>query len=147
MECVLWCEPDMLSGYRLSNTLYNQQYYLKNTGQNGGTVGIDINVEPAWNLTNGNGVTIAVLDEGVDQYHEDFGNRILNGYTVGDDNGIVEPKNFDATLEGCKGHGVACAGIIAAENNTIGIRGIASSAQIIPINIAPYTVKDISKNR
>lgn len=74
-------------------------------------------------------------------------NRILNGYTDGDDNGIGEPKNFDATLEGCKGHGVACAGIIAAENNTIGIRGIASSAQIIPINIAPYTVKDISKNR
>lgn len=37
---VIWCEPEFFSDYRIDNTLYPQQYYLKNTGQNGGTAGV-----------------------------------------------------------------------------------------------------------
>lgn len=32
-----WCEPEMLFDYKICNPLYSQQYYLRNTGQNGGT--------------------------------------------------------------------------------------------------------------
>ena len=140
MKNVLWCEPEMLSGYHSLNTLYNQQYYLKNTGQNGGTAGIDINVEPAWRITNGENVVVAVIDEGVDFSHEDLQGNILNGYTVGNPNGYGAPQNNDATISGSKGHGVACAGIIAAKDNNIGIKGIAYGAKILPVNIVPNTV-------
>jgi subtilisin family serine protease len=53
---------------------------------------------------------------------------------------------YDATDAGCGGadgspcendaHGTACAGIVAAVDNTIGVVGVASSCKIIPIRIA-----------
>ncbi len=131
-----WCEPEFLSNYRIYNTLYPQQYYLNNTGQNGGTAGIDINVEPAWNITNGNSnITVAVIDVGVDRNHEDMGNRVLEGFTIRNAIGIGEPQN--ANILDTKSHGMACSGIIAASNNTIGIRGVASNVNILPVNIVP----------
>lgn len=133
---VVWCEPEFLSDYKVDNTLYPQQYYLKNTGQNGGTSGIDINVEPAWNLTNGNAcITVAVIDAGVDRNHEDMGTRVLEGFTIRNATGVGEPQNANSLDS--KYHGMACAGIIAASNNTIGIRGVASNVNILPVNIVP----------
>lgn len=131
-----WCEPELLSEIKLDNTLYPQQYYLNNTGQNGGVAGIDINVVPAWAITNGcTDLTVAIIDEGVDKGHEDFGNRVLDGYTIGNPTGLGVPQNVNALNP--KGHGIACAGIVAASNNTIGIRGIASNVKILPVNIVP----------
>ncbi len=131
-----WCEPELLSEIKLYNTLYPQQYYLNNTGQNGGTAGIDINVLPAWNITNGNSnIVVAVIDQGVDRNHEDIGNRVVDGYTIRNPLGLGAPQN-ENNLDS-KGHGTACAGIIGASNNTIGIRGIASNINILPVNIVP----------
>ncbi|MDR2936271.1 MAG: hypothetical protein LBU80_02885 [Rikenellaceae bacterium] len=44
-----WCHPDFITPItKLTNDLlFSQQYYLKNTGQNGGTRGIDIKAEQA----------------------------------------------------------------------------------------------------
>ena len=135
-EDVIWCEPEFLSDYRVNNTLYPQQYYLNNTGQNGGTVGIDINVEPAWNITNGDScVTVAVIDVGVDRNHEDMGTRVLEGFTIRNATGEGEPQNANSL--DTKSHGMACAGIVAASNNTIGIRGVASNVNVLPVNIVP----------
>jgi subtilisin family serine protease len=133
---VVWCEPEFLSDYKVDNTLYPQQYYLNNTGQDGGTAGIDINVEPAWNITNGNSsITVAVIDSGVDRDHEDMGARVLEGFTIRNATGDGEPQNANSL--DTKYHGMACAGIVAASNNTIGIRGVASNVNILPVNIIP----------
>lgn len=133
---VEWCEPNKLSGYRSFNPLYPQQYYLRNTGQNGGTAGIDINVERAWNITNGSeNITVAVIDCGVDRNHEDLENRVLEGYTALNPDGGGFPQN--ANELNLKAHGMACTGIIAAGNNTVGIRGIANNSRVLPINIVP----------
>ena len=133
-----WCEPEMLSDYKSDNPLYSAQYYLKNTGQNGGIRGIDINAEPAWQITNGSpNIKVAVIDEGVDRNHEDMGNRVLEGYTVRNPNGYGVPQNAGNISSTCKGHGMACAGIIGATNNSIGIRGVASNINILPVNIVP----------
>ena len=60
---VKWCEPVKLSSWRTYNPKYSQQYYLKNTGQGNGLAGIDINVEPAWNLVSGSSnITVAGID-------------------------------------------------------------------------------------
>ena len=136
MSEVKWCEPEMLIENKRSNPLYSKQYYLKNTGQNGGIKGVDINAEPAWLITNGSpNITVAVIDDGVDRSHEDFEGRVLPGYTIGNNNGLGEPQNEN--LWDKKAHGTACAGIIAASNNNLGIRGIASNVNILPVNIVP----------
>ena len=132
-----WCEPVKTSQISLhSNPLYSQQYYLWNYGQTGGTSGIDINVKTAWDITKGSSdIVVAVIDNGVDLNHEDLSSNILQGYTVGNATGYGAPQN--ANTNDCKGHGTACAGIIAAEDNNIGIIGVASGVKILPINIAP----------
>ena len=131
---ISWCEPNVLLQIHYCNPLYNQQYYLKNTGQNGGTLGIDINVEPAWQITSGNPqITVAVVDSGVDKDHEDLVGSVLSGYTIGDPNGKGVPIDTIQDNE----HGTACAGIIGARNNNIGIRGVASGVKILPVNNAP----------
>lgn len=138
VDGVEWCEPDMLGGFHLANELYPLQYYLKSTGQNGGVPGIDINVEPAWNITEGgSNIVVAVVDEGVEHNHEDLGHRVLPGFTVGNPQGLGEPmpENDGAS----RGHGTACAGIIAAEDNDIGIKGVACKVKLLPINIVPFS--------
>ena len=80
---VEWCHPDFATIIEraTNDPMFNQQYYLKNTGQNGGTSGIDINVEPAWAITtSSNNIRIAVIDDGIEN-HEDINGRVLQGFT------------------------------------------------------------------
>lgn len=131
---VKWCEPDMSCDWMTYNTnpLFSQQYYLENNNNSQ----YDINVVPAWSLQTGNStVTVAVLDEGIDANHEDLYGNVLQGYTVGDNMGYGAPKNTNNYS--CKGHGVACAGIIGAKNNNIGIEGIAHGIKLFSVNIVP----------
>ena len=51
---------------------FSSQWYLLNTGQDGGTPGADINVLPAWNTVTGKGVTIIVDDTGTDYTNPDI---------------------------------------------------------------------------
>ncbi|MBO7571903.1 MAG: S8 family peptidase [Bacteroidales bacterium] len=116
--------------------------------EDGCTPDIDINVEPAWNITTGNGnVKVAVIDDGVED-HEDLKDannvsRVLDGYTP-------------SCLFGCNGHpllsgmhGQCCAGIIAASHNNIGIAGVAPNSKIVPIRIMKpkylFSEKNIAK--
>ncbi|WP_051638299.1 S8 family serine peptidase [Maribacter sp. Hel_I_7] len=112
-----------------NDPLYPQQYYLNNTGQFGGTAGIDINGPQALTITEGlTDVKVAVIDDGVEN-HIDINGRVLSGYTVGNPNGNGSPAAGAA-------HGQACAGIIGASlNNNEGITGIAPCTEIVPIDI------------
>ena len=56
---------------------YNLQYNLKNTGQNGGTAGADVNASAAWSVTaNSMRIPIAVFDTGIDYTHPDLYDNI-----------------------------------------------------------------------
>jgi len=128
---VEWSHPDFLvKVIPATDPYYANQYYLKNTGQTGGTSGVDINVEPAWAIPVGNTtIRIAVIDDGVDA-HEDLGTRLVAGYTPRSATGFGAPANAAA------GHGEACAGIAAAtKDNSIDIAGICPTAQVVPVNI------------
>ncbi len=130
---VEWCEPNKIIPVKLHNPLYSQQYYLKNTGQNGGTPGIDINAEAAWQIVTGNPqITVAVIDSGVDSTHEDLAPNVLPGLTVGIPNSNGMPHMGDITFRDY--HGTSCAGIIGAIDNNKGIRGVASGVKILPVN-------------
>ena len=54
----------------------NAQWALRNTGQNGGQYGSDINAATAWQTTTGSSATIiAVIDSGIDFTHPDLTNN------------------------------------------------------------------------
>lgn len=128
---VEYSHPNFLADITLNQNdpLYPEQYYLNNTGQFGGIVGIDINGPEAWALSNGiNNVRVAVIDDGVEN-HEDINGRVVQGFTP------TNPNGFGAPIANGS-HGQQCAGIIAATtNNTLGIAGISPCSQIVPVNI------------
>ncbi|MDO4985714.1 MAG: S8 family serine peptidase [Prevotella sp.] len=125
IEGVNWCEPNKMLNIIPNNVYYPFQYYINNS------IGYDINVVNAWEITSGEpNITVAVIDCGVDMNHEDLSANLINGYTVG------HPTSFGSYLNNNHSHGTACAGIIGAVNNTVGIRGVASNIKILPINIS-----------
>jgi len=87
-----------------------------------------INTPAALDTSMGSGVTIAVLDSGVNVNHPDLKANLVAGYNV-------YGNNTDLT-DVC-GHGTAVAGTAAATgNNTSGVAGVAGAARIMPVRIA-----------
>ena len=76
----VYAQPSFYRFDIFQNPMYPYQWGLKNTGQYNGEVGMDINVESAWELATGEGVTIAVIDGGVQLDHPDLQNNLLQGY-------------------------------------------------------------------
>jgi subtilisin family serine protease len=76
----------------------------------------------------GAGVTVAILDTGIDITHPDLSKNIKGGYNAlaGQD-----PKNYQDD----NGHGTHMAGIIAARMNNLGIIGAASQAKIMAVKV------------
>jgi PKD repeat protein len=100
------------------------------TGPTVGTVGFDANAEAAWNTTYGDpSVVVAIIDSGVDIYHEDL--NCMTGYDFGDND--TNPMDDSRSA----GHGTCCAGVTAAvANNNTGIAGIAGNCTIMPLKVA-----------
>lgn len=117
--------------------LYSYQWHLKNTGQNAfaanhGVAGEDINVSEAIaSGTTGKGVTVAVVDNGLEITHPDLVDNVVSGGSYNLITGTVDPTPFS---DGAA-HGTAVGGIIAAKGwNNIGGRGIAPDANLIGFN-------------
>lgn len=82
----------------------------------------------AWDSTLGAGVTIAILDTGVDGTHPDLAPLLVPGWNVYD--------NSSNTAD-VYGHGTKVAGAAAAAaNNGTGVAGVAGAARIMPIRIS-----------
>lgn len=81
-----------------------------------------------WAVGTGEGVTVAVIDSGVDRTHPDLVANLLAGYDWGD---------RDSDPQDMLGHGTRVTGIIAAaQNNGIGVSGLAPKAKILPVKVA-----------
>src|SRR6056297_1180145 len=128
---VEYCHPNFIMEIKKfqNDPLYPDQYYLNNTGQFGGTVGIDINAPQAWAITTGlTDIRVAVLDDGVEN-PIDLNGRVVQGFSP------LNATGFGAPVVGSD-HGQACAGIVGAtQNNNEGISGVAPCVDIVPINI------------
>ncbi|MBS0555671.1 MAG: S8 family serine peptidase, partial [Proteobacteria bacterium] len=90
-----------------------------------------IGADTAWDLSSGAGVTIAILDSGVDGTHPDLAGRLVPGWNFYDNNSNTADVN---------GHGTQVAGTAAAEsNNGVGVAGVAGGARIMPVRVASST--------
>ncbi len=105
-----------------------------------------IQAESAWDITQGEGTIVAVVDTGVDYTHQDLAVNIwsnpaevLNGMDD-DGNGYADDLrgwNFNGgnnETRDIHGHGTHVAGTIAAVgNNGMGVVGVAPKAKIMPV--------------
>jgi subtilisin family serine protease len=121
---------------------------LQNTGQSGGTSGIDVNAVSAWGVTTGDpNVIVGVIDTGVRYSHQDLiGNMWVNageipGNSVDDDgNGYVDDVYGINAITGSgdpmddHDHGTHVAGTIAATANDAGQHvGVAYGTKIMAL--------------
>ncbi len=124
----------------VSDPLYSDQWHLKNTGQAGasgpaGAPGEDMNVESVWASRKGNGVRIAIVDDGLEMAHEDLAtniaaNSLSYNYVTGSNDPSYDPADLSS------GHGTAVAGIVAARDlNGLGGRGVAPRANLVGYNL------------
>ena len=111
-----------------NDSFFNEQTYLNY-----------INLTDVWNYTKGSGVTVAVVDTGIDTDHEEFIGR-LNEYSynasedkVVKDQPLVDGEYDWSILEDEYGHGTSVAGTICAAANGVGIVGIAPEIDLIVV--------------
>ncbi|MEK9524597.1 type VII secretion-associated serine protease mycosin [Streptomyces venezuelae] len=91
-----------------------------------------LHTEEAWRTTRGEGITVAVLDTGVDAEHPDLAGSVLTGRDL---IGFGASRGDRAWAR----HGTAMAGIIAGHGHGPdggdGVLGIAPDARILPVRV------------
>ncbi len=110
-----------------ANALVPANYRTLSVGQGGGGIGV-----LAVGST-GTGVTIAIVDTGIDLDHPEFAGRIAiggtcfgSGSTCDGGAGLGDDDN---------GHGTHVAGIAAAASNGVGNTGVAPDATLLPVKV------------
>lgn len=82
----------------------------------------------AWDVATGSGITIAILDTGVEASHPDLAARIVPGWNFYDNN---------SNTADVYGHGTKVAGVAGAiGNNSAGVAGAAWNAKVMPMRIS-----------
>ena len=121
----------------INDPLYGCQWHLKNNDQFRNSGGHDIRVEEVWPTYTGSGINVAVVDDGMHYWHEDLTGNVLTSFN----------HNYDPDLTDIyhpfEDHGTAVAGLIAAKDNSLGMRGVAPEAKIYGYN---YLVVDTVAN-
>jgi len=116
----------------LTDPRFEEQWHLRNRGQVRGKLHEDIEAVPVWlDGIEGEGVTIAVVDEGTDYHHPDLVDRVRFNRLLDLNEGDSDPSPsfFD------EGHGTAVAGIALASRNRVGGAGVAPEARLAPVRL------------
>jgi subtilisin family serine protease len=147
---VAYAEPDCIvhASATPNDPSFGQQWALHNTGQGGGTVGADVDIQSAWDVrTDASSVTVAVIDTGMQLDHPDLAANLwtnpgeIPGNGIDDDgNGYIDDvhgwdfTNSDADPSDDNGHGTHTSGTIGAVgDNGIGIAGVAWKVRLMPL--------------
>jgi subtilisin family serine protease/subtilisin-like proprotein convertase family protein len=110
----------------------DNQWHLQTTTINGQVISASANVEAAHEQSVGEGITIAIIDDGVDIGHPEFSS---SGKIVAPrDMRFPEsdPRHSDPRPGPGDNHGTACAGVACADGN-FQASGVAPAARLMPI--------------
>ncbi len=123
---------EIVAKFTPNDPLFVDQWHLFNSGQGGGRQGEDTRVVGVWDEYTGNGVTIGVVDDGLQVDHPDLADHIRGelGYDFANNDGDPTPgSTFNS-------HGTAVAGVAAGiGNNALGVTGVAYDAGIVGIRL------------
>ena len=86
----------------------------------------------------GRGVTVAILDTGVDLAHPFLRGRLLEGVDVVDPGGDASARQHPTIPGRRERHGTEMAGIVAGAGGPGGLRGVAPGASLLPIRVAGW---------
>ncbi len=122
------CHPELVRAVR-GRQAFPDQWHLQSTTIGGRQVDAHANVAAAWALSEGQGVTIAVIDDGVDLDHEEFASagKIVAPRDVTRRTNDPRPGNNDH-------HGTACAGVACGDGRH-GASGVAPMARLMPVRL------------
>jgi len=87
---------------------------------------LQIKADSVWLVTTADRVKVAVIDSGIDLSHPDLIDNIKGGYNT------INPKK---SANDDYGHGTHVAGIIAAENNSIGVVGVGPQIDLYAVKV------------
>ena len=123
-----YVRPTTTPNYSISDNGYDLQNYLRY-----------LNIGDAWQNYRGDGVTVAVIDTGIDTDHPEFAGRISEySYNATYDKIVKDYTAADggydwSLVEDVVGHGTAVTGVVAAAMDGQGTVGIAPQVNIIVI--------------
>lgn len=116
---ISFAEKDMaveISEFIPNDPQYSSAWHLPN-----------MNLNSAWDITRGEGITVAILDSGVDAAHPDLASQMVSGWNVVSNNTETSDVN---------GHGTAVAGVVAAAtNNNLAVASVAWNASLMPVRV------------
>lgn len=115
VDQVVSAPPAPASFAAVSTTTPSTDWALQRTG-----------APQAWQITDGAGITVAVLDTGVSPTDPAFAGRLLPGWNF-------VANNADTADD--SGHGTYVAGVIAGAGGPNGFSGVAPGARILPVKI------------
>ena len=126
-EDVELCHPELIRRIH-RRAAHPNQWHLHATTIGGTNIDAHASVTDAWALSRGNGVVVAVIDDGIDIDHEEFAGafKIVGGRDV--TLGTNDPR----PRFGWEKHGTACAGV-AVGNGNHQASGVAPDARLMPI--------------
>lgn len=116
---VAWAAPAGAAAYP-NDPYYGRQWALRRIG-----------APAAWKVARGKGVTIAILDTGINPTHEDLARKLVRDR-------FDAVKGTDRTDDFCPGfcHGTGVASVAAAStNNRLGIAGVAPDAKLMAVRV------------
>src|SRR5438094_6360937 len=86
-----------------------------------------VNAPAAWDTSIGSGVTVAILDSGIDDTHPDLLGQLVPGWNFFDNNNVTSDVF---------GHGTKVAGVVGAVGgNAIGVAGVAWGSRLMPVRV------------
>jgi len=131
---VEFCHPELL-WRRARRTISPQQWHLRTTSVGGVNVSASANVEAAHALSSGEGIVIAVIDDGIDIDHPEFGSSSKIVAPRDATLGTGDPRPKDPHPQFSDDHGTACAGVACADG-VAGASGVAPRAKLMPIRLS-----------
>ena len=87
---------------------------------------VRIGADKVWESGTGSGVTVAIIDTGIQTNHPDLNNNLITGYDF---------VNNDTSAMDDNGHGTHVAGIVASTMNGAGNVGASYSSQLMPVKV------------
>ncbi len=129
---VEYCHPEVVRKRGL-RAIAPQQWHLKTTTISGITISASSNVESAHQISQGESITIAIIDDGIDIEHVEFSSsgKVVAPRDATQNSNDPRPKDPGYTED----HGTACAGVSCADGN-YGASGVAPRAKLMPIRLA-----------